>query len=329
MSGSGGTAPSSIPPPGPLLDSLGNPIITTDIKSVKSLSKDEIANLVKKVSSDTIKSTLKKVESIQGKDVEPMEFSIFEFQGFDPLTIQAVLIVVNEHFKGNMETLLSDIKFSIAACLYMGNLQEKSLLRRKEEGRSKIEYLASKYDIVTGTTGTSMSAETVTFPRIVASFPVLAIRMAWKVPPNAVNREFLSMSIPSYMRLSPFASLCSPNMDSELRIFLMEACNAHGSDMSIAYEVGRLKVRKVEIKYDPISIANDQWQFVDIASNSPVPSEESRKELLTELNISTDYESLAKVVSNYRAILQKKKTEDIKVLSKDEFDKALSDFISS
>jgi len=312
-----------------MTDGLGNPIATSDLESKKALGKDEIEALVKKVADSKLKNLVKEVESITEKEVEPMQFNIFDFQGFDPNVIISVFVVISEHFGDTMKIMLSDIKFAIAACLYMGNIQQKALTKRKAEGRAKLEFLAQKYNIMMGSTGTGISAETVTFPRVVASFPVLAIKMANAIPPKAVNREFMSTSVPSYMRLSPFASLCSALMKSELRLFLMEACNAHGSDMSIAYEVGRLKKAKKELKYDPISLANDQWAFVEVASESPVPLEDSKKSLLTSLNISKDYSSLEKVVKNYRAIMTKKKSEDITVISKKEFDEMLGEYISS
>jgi len=196
----------------------------------------------------------------------------------------------------------------------MGNIQTKAFGKRAKEGRAKIEYLAAKYNMMTGTTQSGLAAEVVTFPRIAASFPVLAIKMASKISPKAVNLEFMSGSVPGYMRLTPFASLCSPLMETDLRVFLLEACNAHSADMSIAYEKGRLKKLKKEIKYDPVQLANDQWNFTEVASSSPVPSEDSKKSLLTKLNVSNDLGDLMPVVKNYRAIMQKKQTSDIQIL---------------
>nr|QYF49553.1 MAG: coat protein [Sichuan phenui-like virus 3] len=310
-------------------DGKGNPIIATDLTKKKNLSKEEIEKLVKKISSTQVKTIVKEVEKIEKRDIEPIQFNIFDFQGFDPFVIISVFLVINEHFGEVNKVMIEDIKFCIAACLYMGNLQPKALTKRKAEGRGKIDYLSSKYNILMGSTGSGVPAEAVTFPRVVASFPVLSIKMASAVPPKAVNRDFMSTSIPSYMRLSPFASLCSPNMAKELRLFLMECCNAHGSDMSIAYEVGRLKKQKKEIKYDPISLANDQWGFVEVASDSPVPEEDSKKTLLASLDLPKDFALMEKVVKNYRAIMQKKKVEDVVCMDKKEFEGFLSDFISS
>jgi hypothetical protein len=155
--------------------------------------------------------------------------------------------------------------------------------------------------------------------------------MAAQISPKAVNLEFNSGLIPGCMRLSPFATLCSPKMSLGTRMFLMEACNAHGSDMSIAYEKGRQKKdsKRTEIKYDVVSIASDQWSFVEIAADSPVPTEDVKKEILIKLNLNQYFDDLVKVVKNYRAITQKKKIEEVACLSQAEFEKGLSDYISS
>lgn len=312
-----------------LRDGLGNPVITTDLKKVKALAKEDVEKLVKKLGEKDLKPVVKAVEEIGDNDLGAMGYSIFDFVGFDPFSIIAVIKIICDHYKDPEEVMLSDIRFCIAACLYMGNIQSKALTKRAAEGRAKIEFLALKYNMMQGTTQSGLSAETLTFPRVAASFPVLAIRMANQIKPKAVNLEFQSGLIPGCMRLTPFASLCSPLMKEGARVFLMEACNAHGSDMSIAYEKGRLKKAKKEVKYDPVFIAGEQWAFVDVASSSPVPSEESKKSLLTKLNVVQYYDDLATVVKNYRAITQKKKLDDVTVIDKKEFESQVSEYISS
>jgi hypothetical protein len=312
-----------------LKDRMGEPIVTTDLKAKKGLTKEEIEKMIKSLAKGSISGVIKIVEGIDDKDIAPMAFSIFDFQGFDPYSIIAVFKIICDHYGDNEKTLLSDVRYCIAACIYMGNIQSKALTKRAEEGRAKIEFLTQKYNILIGSTGAGLSAEQVTFPRVAASFPILAIRMAHKTSPKTVNLEFKSGSVPSYMRLSPFASLCSPDMHGDLRIMLMEACNAHGADMSIAYEKGRLKKLKKEIKYDAVMLASDQWSFVEIASSSPVPDEDSKKSLLTKLNLTSDYDNISKVVQNYRAIMTKKKLEEVVVLDKVKFTEHLTDYISS
>jgi hypothetical protein len=315
--------------PADLKDGQGQPIVLTDLAAQKALSREEVEKLVKALERGKIESVVKTVERIEGDEIGPMAFSIFDFVGFDPFAIIAVIKIICDHYKDPETVMLSDIKFCIAACLYMGNIQAKAISKRAAEGRAKIEYLAKKYNMMMGSTGSGMSGETVTFPRVAASFPVLAIKMASRLSPKAVNLEFQSGLVPGFMRLSPFASLCSPLMKTELRTFLMEACNAHGSDMAIAYEKGRQKKAKKEIKYDVIQLAGDQWAFIDVASASPVPSEDSKKSLLTKLNVLNEYDNLSKVVQNYRAIMSKKKVEDVAIPEKPLLEEQLTEYLTS
>lgn len=310
-------------------DSTGVKIMLTDLSKFKDLNPTDLDRLAKEVTDEQIKHIVDKVESMQDSDFTSMVFSIFDFIGFDPQMVSRVLKAYQDHYNDGDDTLLSDIKFSIAACLYMGNLQLKSMTKRSLEGRTKIEYLAQKYGIRTGTQNTGLPATALTFPRIAAAYPVLAIRMAVKCPPKTVNLDFKSLWAPAYMRLTPFASLCAPTMDQELRIFLQEACNAHGSDMAIAFEKGKRKKTNPDFKPDAIAIANDQWAFIEVASASPVPTEDAKKALLTQLNLTKDYENIAKLVANYRAIMTKVGLDKVTVLGKKEFEDRLSKYISS
>lgn len=312
-----------------LKDSIGNAIAATDLSAFKEISIADMDKSVKAITDQEVEIIIGKAESLTEKDYSALEFSIFDYVGFDPLLVSKVLKVYQQHYKTTDDDLLGDIKFSIAACLYMGNIQSKAMTRRNLEGRSKLEYLIRKYDIRTGSQGTGIPATALTFPRLAAAYPALAIRMADKLKPKTVHLDFISSLVPGCMRLTPFGSLCSILMDEELRIFLLEACNAHGSDMAIAFERGRLKKQKKELKYDPILIANDQWAFMEIASGSPVPGEQTKKLLLTQLNLSQYYVALSEVVKNYRSIMSKKDLSAVTVISEKEFNEKLGAYVTS
>jgi len=311
-----------------MVDATGKPIAPVVLKDFKEVGDKDLEALVKSITDGEVNKIIKAVEGITEKDMTALEFSIFDFVGFDPFMVSKVLAFYQKHYNDTQENLLSDIRFSIAACLYMGNLQYKSLSRRALEGRSKIEYLARKYGIRTGSHGTGIPATALTFPRIAAAYPALAVRMAAKLPPKTVNLDFKSALAPPYIRLTSFGSLCSVTMPQDLRLFLLEACNSYGADMAIAYERGRKKAKHLEVKYDPIAIAHDQWAFMEVASNSPVPDEETRKGLLTSLNMTSDYNKLAELVANYRSIVEKKPLADVKVMSSGEFSDSLGSYLS-
>lgn len=312
-----------------LKDGLGNPVILTNLASKPKLTPDGLKKKINEIDSKKLKTLLDKVEKITGGDIQVMEFSIFDYQGFNPETVIKVMMAISEHYGDTESIFLSDIRFSIAANLYMGNLQDKARTKRTDEGKQKLTYLCDKYSIVLGSTGTGIAPEVLTFPRIASAFPVLAVTMASVLPPKTVNLEFKSRDVPDFMRLNPFCSLCSDKMPERTRRFLLECSNAYSADMSIAYEKGRLKKAKREIKYDPIMIATDQWSYAEIASNSPVPDESSRVSLILRLNLPGKYSDIATVVRNYRAIIQKKDETAIELISQKEFEEDLTEFTSA
>jgi len=309
-------------------DGLGKPIETTDLSKKAKLTPDELRDRVSKISSDDWKKLVGNIEKITEKDINPMEFSIFDYQGFDPLKIIAMLKAISEYYGDKEEVLISDIRFCIAANLYMGNLQDKASTKRSEAGKAKISFLMEKYGIMRGSTGTGISSETITFPRVASSFPVFTVTMAWKLSPKTVNLEFISRDVPSFMRVNAFCALCSDKIPEQTRMLLLECSNAYSADMSIAYEKGRMKKQKKDLRYDPVDIARDQWAFAEIAANSPVPEESSKLSMLLKLDLPSHYNKIHEVVLNYRARMQKKDTTEISIISKEEFEKDISDYIS-
>lgn len=310
-------------------DKLGGKIWRTDTSKSGEMTPELVQKLIQDVSDSEVSSVLSEVESITSSVTDRLEFSIFDFVGFDPLMVVRVLKAYQKHYKDADNDLLSDIRFSVAAVLYMGNLQTKSLTRRALEGKAKIEYLTLKYDIRVGSQGAGIPAEALTFPRIAATFPTLAIRMAQHLHPSAVSLEFFGRDVPAFMRLTPFASLCSAQMEPSLRTFLLEACNAHGSDMALAYEKGRCKKSKQEFKLTAKEAAEDQWAFMEVAADSPVPAEGVKKSMIMELNLPAHYVSLEKVVRNYRHKLTGVEAGQVSVLSKATFEQLLSAYVAS
>jgi hypothetical protein len=312
-----------------MVDRIGGKVWRTDTSKSGEMTPEKVMEMIRDVSDSDVASTISEVESIKTSDTDHTEFSIFDFIGFDPRVIVKVLRAYQTHYKEGNDHLFSDIRFSIAAVLYMGNLQTKSMTRRALEGKTKIEYLTTKYNIRTGTQGAGIPAEALTFPRIAASFPALAIRMAARLTPSAVSKEFMGRSVPGFMRLTPFASLCSPKMDSRLRTYLLEVCNAHGSDMALAYEEGRCKKLKKKSELTAKVAAEDQWAFMEIASESPVPVEPVKKTMLTELNLVSHFDAISQVNYNYRLKLNDNDATRVSILSKADFEKMLSEYIMS
>jgi hypothetical protein len=99
--------------------------------------------------------------------------------------------------------------------------------------------------------------------------------------------------------------------------------------MALAYERGRCKKAKIEFKPNAKAVSEDQWAFMEVAADSSVPEEDMKKTILTELNLGQYYDDLADVVANYRSKIQGKAVGVGDVLSKANFGKLLSEYISS
>jgi hypothetical protein len=309
-------------------DGLKNPIETTDLSKKPKLSPEDLRKLVSNISTNDWKKLIQNIEKITAKDINPMEFSIFDYQGFDPIKIIAMMKAISDYYGDTEAIFISDVRFSIAACLYMGNLQDKATTKRSEAGKAKISFLMEKYGIQRGSTGTGINAETITFPRITSAFPVFSVTMASRLQPKAVNLDFISREIPGFMRLNAFCALCSDRMSMRLRTILLECSNAYSADMSIAYEKGKLKKAKKEVKYDAVDIARDQWAFAEIASNSPVPDESSKISMILRLDLPKHYDDISKVVKNYRSKMNKVDIMTVDLLSKKEFEDDITDFVN-
>nr|QYF49544.1 MAG: coat protein [Jiangsu sediment phenui-like virus] len=310
-------------------DFLGNLIVSSDISGASELGPNEIDKLSKDVLDTDVTKIISLVEGITQGDILPIEYGIFDYQGFNPETVIRVMKVYQDHYHDPSAVLLSDIRFAVAATLYMGNLQAKSLSRRSMQGAQKINYLILKYDIRIGSQGAGLPPTVLTFPRIAAAVPLLAVRMACRIPPKVAEHNFLSSKVPACMRLMPFAALCSRFMGEELRTVLLQVCNAHGSDMAIAYVVGEQKKKKVpKIEYNAVQIARDQWSYIEVVSNSPVPSERSKQEMIMELNLGPKAASILEVCQNYRAVMQSLKPEEVKVMGEQQFQDELGAYLA-
>lgn len=309
-------------------DGAGGNVQTSDIRGVTLPDKEKLKELVKAVKPEDRARVVGRHEATKISGEFFIRFSILEFIGYNPEVTIDTLIAMSRVYKDASEVLDLDIDSCLAIVLYMGNVQPKAFSRRADEGKAMVEYLSGKYNIQVGSTGNNMEPEVLTFPRIQSAFPVKAIRMSAERPPKAVSGEFRADRVPGYMRLHPFGSLCSATMGQDLQNFLVDACAAYSADMSIAYTKGALKKRKQPVVYDPIEIGLEQREFVIIASGSPVPSDETKKSLLLELNLAKDYENIALCCKQFRGVVNKVDPSDIVVMTKEAFETSLSNYLT-
>lgn len=271
------------------------------------LTEKEIMAKMDEVSDSDVMTLVGETESVASSSISAATFAMFEFQGFDPRMVVKKIIVMARAHNLSPEDIKKDIMFMVAANIYMGNLSGKALLRRSSAGVELIDDLSAKYSVQTGTTGTGLPSDALTFPRIANSFPVLTCKAATRLPSkDFLGKPFNSRDVPKYMRVGAFASFCKKEMDPRLRLFLLEAVASYSCDQSVVFEEGRLKKAKKSGKdavVDPVAIAGEQWTYIQAASDSPLPEKSVCGSVLTEFNIIGQLDKLIPVVANYRNVV--------------------------
>jgi len=300
------------------------------------LGEKALARMLNETTWEKIHQFIGFLEVVTIDQIEATKYGIFEFVGFDPYMIARKFLTVNNYYreiKGmeneTLELLRDDIMFCIAACIYMGNLQKKSLQRRTPEGRMKIQYLVQKYNIKIGSTSTGQPSDMITFPRCVNSFPVLSCRMASVLPSkNFEGKPFLSVSVPKPMRLSAFGSFCGSGLAERTKVFLLQVVSCYTCDQTITVSNGEEKKQgKKPSDYTMTALTAHaaQWDYVLVSSTSKVPRESMKKALLTELKVVDGYEGFLKLVRNYRTLTGDETT----ILTGVEFKQDILDYVSS
>jgi len=298
-----------------------------------SLSIKELQRLLQEVTSDEITNLVNSVISLKTSDISVSLYSIFEFQGFNPEMIQCKLIVLCRYHKykdtqtaeedqvldaKDFLSMRDDIMYMVAANIYMGNLSGKALGRRSQEGRDKITELSEKYMIEYGSTQSSLNADTITFPRISATFPDLAVKMASKLPSKDFpTGDFHSSDIPKFMRITAFASMASPLLPDRTRNLLKLAVACYSSDQTMVFERGKKR------SPTPVSAFGMQWTYIEAASNSPVPSEDVKRDILLEFSVADQYSTIFPIVTGLQTLIN----NNLELPTKEQFESDLGTFI--
>jgi len=296
--------------------------------SVLKLTPQDLTIKMNGLGKDRIDEIMTVSQEVTIDDQIILMFSIFEFQGFDPYAIIRKLVALKDEYGLTLDDLKEDILYMIAANIYMGNLSGKALARRNQDGRDLIKELSDRYQVMTGSTGTGMSSDTITFPRVAGSFPVLTCKMANKLPTkDMVGQPFKSVAVPKFMRVNVFATFCPPQMKMRTRLFFMKACAAYSCDQSIVFLVGDMKKKKIpsaDQKLDPKGVAADQWTYLWATSEGPVPPMPARRQMHTLFNTISLYDTLKPVVENYNTLMD----DPTGLPSKSEFEDDMTHFMT-
>jgi hypothetical protein len=298
-------------------------------------SEKSIAKSMDEVTTEEILKFTDTIEAVQGKDILSLMSSLFDFMGFDPLMIIKKLLTINKYYRVEKkidteteEMLKIDIMMMVCANIMMGNLQTKSVGRRSAKGRAAIEYLMAKYQMKIGSTGAGLPSDTLTFPRVANSFPVLTCRTAQVLPTkNFQGKPFKTVNVPKFMRTTAFASFCSEDMSEDVRMFLLEVVCAYNCDQLITVHEGEQKKKKIAKNANPMTPLDAyaaQWDYILVSSTSPVPDPKMKRAILAEFLIDNLYSELSDIVKNFRELLEIKTP----MPTEQEYQKGVRDFIS-
>jgi hypothetical protein len=331
------TDSSAAGPPTPGTTSIGGGVaLPPQPKIVFDMTDKALVKAMESIQPDEILAFVTLLETVTTDKIDISLFAIFEFQGFDPNSIIRKLLVINKHYRDTLgkaeetlEILKQDVMFMIAANIYMGNLQDKSLSRRSGLGRQKIGDLIAKYNMKRGTTRAGLPSDTLTFPRVANSFPVLTTRMAKLLPSkDFVGSAFNTVELPKFMRVSSFASLCDESIPERTRMFLLHAVCSYSCDQSMVVHEGRKREKRVKKDEDvmtPVDAFSLQWNFIEVASKSPVPKIQMKRGMMVEFQIQSLYDLLAPVVSKFRTLIG----DPTSMVAKTDYEKDITDFVST
>jgi hypothetical protein len=220
------------------------------------------------------------------------DFDIFQYQGFNPMKIVESLLKVKNKKSMSDAELQEDIMKMVAIGQIKGNITEKNKTKMSDEGQTMLNSLQAKYDIKYGG-GKNQPSSVITFPRITATFPDLAVKLAGILGPRDYpGGPFLTSRLPAPMRVQVFPSIVPKSLESKIKTFFLKA--------SLCYSVDQTHAFPSTGKKDPKQLISIQAQFVLLSHNSIVPKEEVRTILFKSLSFTTDYNAIVSVLTDYK-----------------------------
>lgn len=294
-----------------------------------NLNEEQLTKAISQVTDDTIKKFQDAIDTTTSEEISKISFVDLAYQGFDPLSIRAALLATSIQYGEDVNALVGDIMWMIAVNIYMGNIQAKSLSRRNMKGRTIVNALIKKYGIKIGTTNAGLTGTTITFPRVSASFPVLAARMASILPVAVYPRApFQTVRIPKSLTMNGSSSFFDDSLAARTRTMLLQVICAYSCDRSITISQGEARKNKRSGKdsvMDTMEAYTTQWTFVEAASNSNVPRPNMRKAMVVEFAYASQYEVISEIATRFRTLLG----EPGAVPSKQEFEADLNSYCTA
>lgn len=234
-------------------------------------------------------------------DVEALkseEFDQFQYLGFDPMRIVQSLLKVKKDENIDDNQFKTDVFHMIAVALIKGSINDHNINKMSDTGKASINALLKKYGIEKGG-GRGKSASIITFPRVMATFPDIAVRMVAVIGAKEfTGGPMLSHRLPSYMKVQVFPAIIPRNLQSDVKQMLLIANLCYTIDQST--QISQLKDPNLK------TLAADQNKFTVIGHQSPVPNSITRLQVFKSLNVDTEYESILAVIRDYIELIDPK-----------------------
>lgn len=235
---------------------------------------------------------------ISSKDIETLkseDFEIFQYQGFDPIKLATALLKIKKDKNISDNDFSADVFKMVAIGMIKGSVNEHNKSKMSDAGQASVSSLNERYGIKLGG-GRGQGSSVITYPRVMATFPDIAVRMTKVIG----GKEFrggplLSTRLPEFMKIQVFPSLIPKNINRDVKSMLMAACLCYSIDQTV--QISRMD------KPDLKQLASSQGNFVMIGHQSPVPADPVRRTVFIGLAVGGSYKRIVSVLNDYKKLI--------------------------
>lgn len=235
------------------------------------------------------------IQLVNTGDVESLkasEFEQFQYQGFDPFKIVSALLSIKTNKNISDGDFTKNVFTMVAVGMIKGSVNEHNINKMSDAGKTDLRDIISKYGIKMGG-GRGQPSGVITFPRVMATFPDIAIRLVKIIGPKEFRGGPLgSTRLPSYMQVQVFPAIIPKDVDLDIKKILLTASLCYSIDQSV--QISQLQ------SPDLMQLSAAQSNFINVGNNSPVPSDDIRKQVFNSLSFIEDYEKIVLVLQDYK-----------------------------